>query len=81
MAAIKRKRNVDPPQYKVKKCPYCMVYMKLDAQICDSCKQKIGKVNRLGFAQKPFNWKGYGAAVFGIVIFIAYMWWAFFSRK
>jgi hypothetical protein len=80
MAAKKRKHITNVSQFKVKKCPYCMIYLKLDAEVCESCKQKVGKVNHLGFAEKPFNWKGYTTAAFGIIAFIAYIWWAFFTK-
>jgi hypothetical protein len=38
-------------------------------------------VDKLGFAKKPVDWKGYLAATISIVIFVVFMWWAFFWEQ
>jgi len=65
-------------EYATKKCPDCYVHLPLNAKECLACKAKIGDVDKLGFAQKPADWKGYLAATISIVVFVVFMWWAFF---
>jgi hypothetical protein len=60
-----------------KKCPQCYVYLPLSARECPSCHSKVGEVDQLGFAAKPFDWKGYLLAVVAIAGFVIFMWWAF----
>ena len=59
-------KKTDPSffQYGTKKCPYCMTHLKLAEEKCYSCGARVGKINKLGFAQKPFNWKGYTISFF-----------------
>jgi hypothetical protein len=54
------------------------VHLPLDAQSCAACKNKVGDVDRLGFAVKPFDWWGYLVAAFFVVGFVVFTWWAFF---
>ena len=63
-----------------KKCPECFTYLPLGAKVCTSCHAKVGEVNKLGFAVKPFDWKGYLLAVVTVVGFVVFMWWAFFRE-
>jgi hypothetical protein len=63
--------------YSMKKCPYCYSMLKLDAHNCDSCKNKVGAVNKAGFADKRFDWKAYLSAALACTAFIVYIWWFF----
>ena len=63
-----------------KKCPYCYVYLQLHVTQCTACKKRIGEVDKLGFAAKPFDWTGYVLAVVSIVAFVIFMWWGFFRE-
>ena len=62
-----------------KKCPYCHVYLPLHVTRCTACRKRIGEVDKLGFASKPFDWIGYILAIVSIVAFAIFMWWGFFS--
>ena len=62
-----------------KKCPYCYVYLPLHVTRCTTCRKRIGEVDKLGFASKPFDWIGYILAIVSIVAFAIFMWWGFFS--
>ncbi len=64
--------------YLTKKCPQCYTYLPLHAQVCTACKAKVGEVDKLGFADKPFDWLGYLLAAVSIAVFVIFMWWAFF---
>ncbi len=66
--------------YLTKKCPQCYTYLPLHAQECTSCKAKVGEVDKLGFAEKPFDWLGYVIAIVAIAGFAIFMWWAFFNE-
>lgn len=63
-----------------KKCPYCSTSLPHDATLCFSCKRKVGPSNRHGVAQKPFDWVGYGSAIFAIGAFGVFLWFAFFKN-
>jgi len=63
-----------------KKCPECYIYLPLHAQVCPACKTKVGDVDKLGFAEKPVDWRGYLLAVVSIVVFAIFMWWGFFRE-
>ncbi|MCG8472737.1 MAG: hypothetical protein MI742_12915 [Desulfobacterales bacterium] len=60
-----------------KRCPYCFVNLKLNAESCHSCHKRVGRVNRLGLAKKPINVMGYLAALLWLGIFAGYIWYAF----
>ena len=64
--------------YTTKKCPFCYVHLPLDAQACAACKSKVGDVDKLGFANKPTDWRGYLVAAVFTVGFAIFTWWAFF---
>ncbi len=63
-----------------KKCPQCYTYLPLHAKECSACKAKVGEVDKLGFAEKPFDWLGYVIAVGAIAGFAFFIWWAFFNE-
>jgi hypothetical protein len=66
--------------YSMKKCPYCYTMLKLNAGKCDICKNRVGEINKVGFAEKRIDWKAYGTAILACMAFIVYIWWAFFRK-
>jgi hypothetical protein len=70
----------DSAKYITKKCPHCYEYLPLYARVCTACKAKVGEVNKLGFAEKPFDWSGYLIAIVSVVGFCVFMWWGFFRE-
>jgi hypothetical protein len=71
--ASKPRRTV----HMTKKCPECFAYLPLNAKKCDQCGKRVGEVDRLGFASKPFDWKGYILAALAIAGFAVFFWWGF----
>lgn len=65
---------------KSKKCPYCSVTLQVNDQKCFSCKRKVGKPNKHGIAEKPFDWMGYSMTIISIGAFVYFIWWAFLSK-
>jgi hypothetical protein len=76
MLRSKRSGNVTQV-YSMKKCPYCYSMVKLNADKCDICKNKLGAINKAGFAEKRVDWKAYGIAILASTAFLIYVWWAF----
>jgi hypothetical protein len=64
-------------KYMTKKCPHCYVYLALSASECYICKAKVGDVDRIGFAEKPVNWRAYVVAGIAFLVFVVFMWWGF----
>jgi len=60
-----------------KRCPECFTELSLDAKICFSCNQKVGKLGKHGLAKKPFNWLSYVICILSWLGFCLYIWWAF----
>jgi hypothetical protein len=56
------------------------VHLPLDVQSCTACNNKVGDVDRLGFAVKPFDWWGYLVAAVFVAGFVVFTWWAFFRE-
>jgi hypothetical protein len=67
-------------EYTTKKCPDCYAHLSLNVKVCHHCQAKVGDVDRLGFAEKPVDWKGYVAAAVAITVFAVFMWWGFFRE-
>lgn len=65
--------------FTTKKCPECYTYLPLHTNKCPSCNTKLGEVNKLGFATRPFDWSGYIIAILSIVGFVVFVWWGFFK--
>jgi len=63
-----------------KKCPFCYVYAPLTATECPACKRRIGKIDKIGFATKPVDWKAYFIAALSFAVLAAWIWWAFLSE-
>jgi hypothetical protein len=66
--------------YTTKKCPHCYTYLPLHASVCTSCHKRVGDVDKLGFAQKPLDWRAYLLAAVTMAAFVIFMWWAFFRE-
>ena len=60
-----------------KKCPECYTYLPLHTKKCPSCNTKIGDVDKLGFATRPFDWAGYLIAIISILGLCFFVWFAF----
>ena len=63
--------------HSMKKCPYCYSMIKLNADKCDLCKNRLGAINKIGFAEKRVDWKAYLIAFVASTAFFIYIWWAF----
>ena len=62
-----------------KKCPSCYTYISLDAEICPSCKAKVGMVDKHGMASKRVDWGSYVICIVAWIGFCIYAWFAFFK--
>ena len=63
-----------------KKCPYCYAYLSLQSTRCPACDKRVGEVDKLGFASKPFDLTGYLVAIGAIIALCIFMWWGFFRE-
>jgi len=63
-----------------KKCPECFAYLPLQTTKCPTCNTKIGEVDKLGFARRPFNWSAYLIAIISILGFCWFIWWGCFKN-
>lgn len=70
-----------PPVTELKRCPYCSVELPLECEECPQCRQKVGKVDRLGRAKEPVDWKAYALCVFSWTLFAFFIWWGFFRNR
>lgn len=66
------------PGYASKKCPECYTYIPLNAEVCPSCKTRIGKIGKHGMAERVTNWKAYIICILAWLVFFIYIKWAFF---
>ncbi len=69
----------DGPQYVAKKCHECYTYVPLDAEICPSCKARLGKLGKHGFAERVTDWKAYIAFFVALLFFLIFCRYAFFD--
>ena len=76
--AENQKQNRPVPE--LKRCPYCSVELPLGCQECPSCKQKVGKVDRLGRAKEPIDWKAYALCAISWILFGFFVWWGFLKN-
>jgi len=60
-----------------KKCPECMTYIPVDANVCPACKKRVGKSTESGMARKATDWKSYILLVISWAALAVYIWWAF----
>jgi len=68
----------EEPGYVSKKCHGCYTYVPLDAEICPSCKVRLGKISRHGMAKKVTDWKAYAAFFLAFAAFLIFCLYAFF---
>lgn len=68
------KKDKDPIEFKHKRCPECFAILKLDETRCAACKTKVGKVDHVGIAKRPFNWKAYLTFLVALAAFAGYIW-------
>lgn len=66
--------------FDLKRCPHCSVELPLDTMLCSNCKKKVGKVDKLGRAREPVDWKAYTICVFSWLLFVFFVWWGFFKE-
>ena len=59
-------------------CPHCRVPLALDARVCFSCDEKVGKASRYGIAKTPVDYWSYVGAFLSWIGFYLYLRWAFF---
>jgi hypothetical protein len=77
MADAKRKK-ITAESHQTKKCPSCYTYISLDAEVCPSCKSKVGGVDKHGLATKRVDWGSYLICILAWITFGVYAWFAFF---
>ncbi len=68
------------PAHPSKKCPYCNIYLEINAKRCYSCKRRVGRANRVGIARKPLDWLAYLICILSWAAFGFYVWWAFLRK-
>lgn len=72
-----RKKKEKKIQFKHKRCPDCFAILKLDETRCTQCKAKVGEVDAVGLAKRPFNWKAYLMFILAGGLFAFYIWRVF----
>ena len=77
MAKYQQPRK-EGPGYVSKKCHGCYTYVPLDAEICPSCKVRLGKVGSHGMAKRVTDWKAYFAFLVAFAAFLIFCLYAFF---
>lgn len=78
-AMVKSSRKDGGPRYVSKKCHSCYAYVPLDADICPSCKARLGKVGKHGMADRLTDWKAFIGFIFALLAFIIFIKFAFFK--
>jgi RNA polymerase subunit RPABC4/transcription elongation factor Spt4 len=76
--AKNRTSDKEGPGYVSKKCHACYTYVPLEADVCPSCKVRLGKVGRHGMALKVTDWKSYIAFLVAFAAFVIFCIYAFF---
>ncbi len=71
--------NTTNIQYTTKRCPECLADLPLDSTFCTRCKQKVGNVNNLGFAEIRSVWFSYMTLCLSLMLFGLFAWWGFFA--
>ena len=74
------KSKSQPIPHITKKCPECLSYIPLNAEVCDMCNHKVGEVLHYGMAKKRIDWKSYIICFLSWLAFGLYIWWAFFRE-
>lgn len=66
------------PGYVSKKCHECYTYVPLNAEICPSCKTRLGKLGAHGMAEKRTDWNAYIKFAIALAAFLIFCKYAFF---
>ena len=64
-------------EHHAKKCPECMTYIPVDANVCPLCKKRVGKTTESGMGRKATDWKSYIMLLVSWAALAFYIWWAF----
>ena len=75
---VKKTSAGDGPGYVSKKCHACYTYVPLDAEVCPSCKARLGKLGAHGMAEKTTDWHAYIKFAIALVVFLIFCKYAFF---
>ncbi len=75
-----KKSSPGRSEHRIKKCPFCGEYLRVDDSRCTDCGRRVGRVNSLGIAEKPFEWGAYAAALIACAALGAFIWYFFFRR-
>jgi RNA polymerase subunit RPABC4/transcription elongation factor Spt4 len=67
-------------EHHAKKCPECMTYIPVDANVCPVCKKRVGKTTESGMARKATDWKSYIMLIVSWAALAVYIWWAFLKE-
>jgi hypothetical protein len=73
-----RSSDKEGPAYVSKKCHGCYTYVPLEADVCPSCKVRLGSVDDHGMAKKVTDWWGYLAFLVALAAFVIFCIYAFF---
>ena len=76
---ILKQGKVTEESHVTKKCPSCYTYIALDAEVCPSCKKKVGMVDRHGMASKRVEWGKYLIAILSWITFGVYAYFALYK--
>ena len=60
--------------YSTKKCYECLTHIPIDATVCNICNAKVGKVNRIGMAEKPVDVKAYVGFIIAAGALVFFIW-------
>ena len=74
----KQKTASEGLNYVSKKCHSCYEYVPLNAEICPSCKARLGKVGEHGMAEPVTNWHAYIKFLIALAVFLVFCKYAFF---
>jgi hypothetical protein len=74
----KNKPTAEDLHYISKKCHSCYEYVPLEADVCPSCKARLGKVGAHGMAEKVTDWHAYFKFAVALIVFLIFLRYAFF---
>ena len=73
--------NIIGRSFRMKRCPECFVNLPFETAVCPWCNQKTkNRIDKHGYAKRPFNWAAYLSCFISWVVVVLYIWWAFFDR-
>jgi len=79
MDVLDMEMNTTNIQYTTKRCPECLSDLPLDTTICNHCKQKVGSVNNIGFAEIRPVLFSYITLFLSLMVFGLFAWWGFIA--